>query len=181
MGDVHGLSSNSIWALLATGLLASACGKGTPDKVYANYLTGRVNVAGTVSVQSGAPILIEYSTDGFATVSGTLRLNNDQGLLTLPYRIEFKSYDGDYVQLRAYQDSNKNGIWDPGEASGRYDNTTAGNSVLLSIHRVVDYKCATGSYDPAAGTCSGSGTNVGSATDNYIFGANIALDSTTGL
>ncbi len=166
-------------------IFLSGCGTASRQNVYAQYILGRVNFTDRVPPQSGVSVVIEYSSNNFTTIQGSTSVSNSVGLLTVPYNLGFATGTADYVQFRAFADTNGNGTWDAGEGTGRFDNTDTGNSTLVSLTRVVGAKCPSG-YDASStsNTCQQSffafitGASATSST-HYMTGGNISLDTSS--
>ncbi len=93
-------------------------------------LKGRLTYSDSLSRVPGAPIIIQWSTDNFATIAGSRNWDNWLGLLTFEYSACVDS-EIDY-QVRAIQDTNGNGQYDSGEVEGRCDGTANGDSAFIT-------------------------------------------------
>ena len=125
-------------ARIIASLLALAafpgCGNAINCALHGDNLKGRVGFAQSVAIRLDAAVVIQYSTDSFATVVlGSTSQANPQGLVTIPFGICAPS-DLDY-QLRAFQDLNGHGTPDAGEAIGRDDGTSDGDQAYV-VRRV---------------------------------------------
>jgi hypothetical protein len=143
-------------SLILFAFLFAACSKEQVDNAL-TYLctvdtevTGRINYTGTVPPDPSAPIVIQYSTDNFATAPTALVVvTNLQGLLTFTFNASSTiaagcpQTVGTVFKFRAFQDSNANGIWDSGEGSGRDDGTSDGNTTVISHAVHSNYLSAT--------------------------------------
>lgn len=120
-----------VWGVFAVQLLAG-CGNELDCALNGNNLKGRVTFAGNVPVQTGTTVVVQWSRDSFATVSGhTTSAANVQGLLSIPYGL---CVDTDVnIQVRAFEDTNGNSSPDTGEPSGRYDQTSNGNGNFVDV------------------------------------------------
>ena len=181
--------------LLGISISLTQWGCGSSENVYAKYVTGRLTFASGITATAGAPIIIRYSSDNFATILGSTSIYNDQGLLTMPYRLDFNSNAGDFVQIQAFQDISFTGIWVYGAGSGRYDKTATGNAAYLSLNRVVGVTCSSDQSSSTSNCMNSANTFGGFLTEvvtlglaqpdgsktHYLSGADITLDSNTGL
>jgi hypothetical protein len=112
------LTFNPVIAMMA--LLCTSCG-GTI--VYrANEARGRINFNGPISPKPGSRIIVESSSEGFVKIQGRTEVNNEIGLLSVPFRLALSS-TGDVFEIRAFQDEDGNSRWTDGETLGLYDKT----------------------------------------------------------
>jgi uncharacterized protein (DUF2141 family) len=117
---------------LIPALLLAGCGNAVNCVVDGDNLRGRITIGDSVKINSGAQLIVEWSTNSFATVptlSDTVAVKNVHGMPSVSYSACIYN-DGTY-QLRAFQDVNGNGVLDAGEGSGRYDGTAEGNGSFI--------------------------------------------------
>ncbi len=114
--------------MLITGCNIQAALDDAIDPTYRcqtqSHLSGRINFTAAVPPSLTAPIIVQYSTDGFATAQlGQTITDNPQGLLSIPFDIttaviaECPMTDGAVFQIRAFQDTNGDGTWESGEGA----------------------------------------------------------------
>jgi len=113
-------------------MLFAGCGNSANCALKGDNLKGRVTFAGNVLVQPEASVVVEWSKDSFATVSGrSISKPNVQGLLSVPYSL---CVDNDInVQVRGYEDINDNITPDGSEYAGRYDQTSNGDAPFVNV------------------------------------------------
>ena len=100
-------------------------------EIQGNNVEGRIHFANGVPLESRTTILVQTSTDGFATAPEyTEHVDNLQGLISLPYDI---CADPGSVSVRAFQDTNGNGAYDAGEPAGRRDGTSSGHAAYSTF------------------------------------------------
>jgi hypothetical protein len=107
-----------------------ACGNALNCAISGDNLKGHVTFASGVSVQAGANLVVQYSTDSFVSVAKSTIKTNEQGLVAFPYGMCVP--ENTDVQVRAFQDLNLNGTIDSGDAQGRHDGTDTGNAAFVS-------------------------------------------------
>lgn len=170
------LSASALSALAALACLgASNCKTVETTRIHA--VQGRVaNVIKTPSTDER--IIVEYSSDSFATLLGRITLNNEQGLLSRAFRIDLPNGPSglpDRLQLRAFADENGNETYDAGEAYGRFDRTDDGNAPFVTIDLIVSETVK----------ADGATFNLFSPTpdrldNNLVHGVDISLDALEG-
>ncbi|MCC7443006.1 MAG: hypothetical protein IT285_15340 [Bdellovibrionales bacterium] len=107
-----------LWVVFALPVL-SGCGNALNCEIYGDNVEGRIYFTRDVEVDRGKNIVVEYSENAFTSVTKTSPLDNQQGLLSIPYSLCAES-EVDFA-IRAYQDENGNGVYDAGEGNGRHD------------------------------------------------------------
>lgn len=112
--------------IMATGLATAGCGNTLDCIIRGDNVKGRIVFGPGAPARARANTIVETSTDGFATSgdSGTSE-HNLHGFISFDYSLCAPN-DADF-SVRAYQDENGNGTWDPGEANGRDDGTSDGH------------------------------------------------------
>jgi len=126
------------WAIcFPFSLLASGCGAASAVNcaIYGNNFIGHVVYSELVPLQAGTNVLAEYSSDNFLTlgilgVNGQSSSNNQQGMVVIPFSLCIP--ESTNLNVRAFVDTNGNGTWDIGEATGRDDGTQNGNSTYIT-------------------------------------------------
>ncbi len=106
------------------------CGNSLSCALLGDNVRGRINFAPSVPIESRAPLVVEWSTDSFATAGISSSKNNEHDLLTVPYTLCVDNNKN--IQFRAYQDRNGNRQPDAGETAGRYDGTPDGNAGFIT-------------------------------------------------
>jgi hypothetical protein len=128
--------------VLISGLLAQGCCSNNPSNSTTTCsvtfstacsaqgtVSGYVVFTGAVKIVKGAAIVVQYSTDNFASTSttGTVMVNG-QGMVAVPFSFQIGLCSNMTLQLRAFQDPNFTGTWASGDAVGRLDGTDNGNA-----------------------------------------------------
>jgi len=140
MNDAQGSRVQHRWrrGLQAGGIvvglgLSTACGNSITCAIQGDNLRGHVLFAEGVEIDSNADIVVQVSTDSFVSAPMTKsQFHNVNGLVSVPFEA---CIDNDTAyQVRAFQDSNRDGVLDSGEIVGLYDDTEDGNSTLKSIN-----------------------------------------------
>ncbi|HLE01570.1 MAG TPA: hypothetical protein VJB59_15005 [Bdellovibrionota bacterium] len=113
-------------------VLVSGCGKSTSCVLHGDNLKGRITFAANIPVLTDAPLVVEWSRDSFATVSGRSTSNpNIHGLVSVPYSL---CVDNDVnVQVRAYEDINRSTTLEGTEYAGRYDQSSTGDVAFVNV------------------------------------------------
>lgn len=98
-----------------------------------NNVKGHVIFGNGVTLIPGSDIIIQWSTDSFATVTNVgVTTNNAQGFVAVPF--SFCIDTGKSFQLRAFQADDKTMTYHSGEATGRYDGTDTGNAAYITTN-----------------------------------------------
>jgi hypothetical protein len=103
-----------------------ACGNAVECLVNGDNIKGHVIFPADSPGEAGKTVLVQFSKDSFATVASDTRVSNTQGLVAVPY--SYCAETEKTFSVRAFQDSNGDGMWEAGEAAGRDDGTSDGNS-----------------------------------------------------
>ncbi len=114
------------------GLVSTGCGNSITCALQGDNLRGHVLFAEGVTIEPTAAIVVQVSTDSFAT-AGTTKFSvvNTNALVSVPYEA---CVDNDTTyQLRAFQDLDQDGVLEAGEAIGLYDDTDTGNAAYQSV------------------------------------------------
>jgi len=139
MKDLHLERSRQGWGrvlqtggiLFLTGLSA-ACGNTITCAIQGDNLRGHVLFAEGVEIDSDADIVVQISTDSFASAPMTKsQFHNVNGLVSVPFEACIDN-DTSY-EVRAFQDTNRDGVLDAGEQVGLYDDTENGNGTPKPI------------------------------------------------
>ena len=97
-------------------------------------VSGYVIFGGAVSIARGGTVVIQWSTDSFATTIYTgAGVVNTQGMLAVPFGFSVNICGTLSFQLRAFQDPGVSGVWTTGDAVGRYDGTDTGNATYTTV------------------------------------------------
>jgi len=124
--------------LLGAGLsivlvLGSAgCGNSLNCSILGENLKGRIDYSSEVDLEKDSTLVIEWSSESFATIDDSKTLQNIHGLVTVPYSACLE-LDSDY-QVRVFQDTNGNGTLDTGETYGLYDGTSNGTGTATVVN-----------------------------------------------
>jgi hypothetical protein len=142
--------SLSVYALfLPLFLLAACCAKNQDgsdscpiDSLLnqcSSQVTGYVLFGAGITPTVGYSVVIQWSTDNFATVtnSGT-SLNNTQGFPSVPFDFRASYTCGSLpdMQFRAYEAPTSSFGWSLGDAVGRKDDTSTGNGTYIPVQAI---------------------------------------------
>lgn len=98
-------------------------------------VSGYVVFTGAVSITRGANVVVQWSTDSFATTTYTgAGVVNTQGMVAVPFGFNVTFCSSIALQIRAFQDPNFTGTWSAGQAEGRYDGTDYGNTSFTTVN-----------------------------------------------
>lgn len=111
--------------IAALALLLQGCSE-LDCVVSGDNVIGRVNYTDRITRSAGSDIVVEGSRDNFSTIHHKKVVSNRHELVTIPYTLCIK--EDSNTRFRAFQDADSDGVYDDGEAFGRYDQTSNGNS-----------------------------------------------------
>ena len=118
--------------LLSALLGLTACGNSLNCTILGDNIAGHILYGSAVDVEKDSDLVIEWSSDSFATIVDSKSVQNIHGLVAVPYSACL-DLDTDY-QVRAFQDANGNGSLDTGETVGLYDGTSDGNGTATTVN-----------------------------------------------
>jgi hypothetical protein len=98
---------------------------------------GAVVFSNGMVIAPGADIVLQYSTDSFATVTNTgTVVNNAEGFVAVPYQFPVRypcNTTAPTIQIRAFQSQSRTDVFVAGDVNGRFDGTDNGNATLFTI------------------------------------------------
>ena len=134
----------AILTAILAALLSSCCSKNNDGSLSCGFtldqcssvVSGYVLYANGTRPTQNADVVIEWSTDSFATVTHSGQtVNNAQGFVAVPF-----SFDATYsctsvpsFQVRALESPDHTGVWKTGNVVGRCDGTSTGNATYTAI------------------------------------------------
>jgi hypothetical protein len=97
-------------------------------------VSGYVVFTGAVSIVPNSQVVVQWSTDSFAsTVYTGAGVPNVQNAVAVPFGFSVQLCGPMTIQVRAFQDPGYTGSWASGEAAGRYDGTDSGNGSFTDV------------------------------------------------
>ncbi len=113
-------------------LLLLGCGSSFNCAIFGDNIRGHVMLGPLAPTSSSRKMVVEVSSDGFATVSNIATVDNFQSFVVVPYTVCGDT--GKTLSVRAFVDQASNGTYVSGAPSGRYDGTSDGNAAYKTLN-----------------------------------------------